>query len=124
MTKLERFQRGLAALVGLLVASRVLYGVFRDPDPRYHNPLSILLRVVVGGLVSFLIARRAVGKKLEPISWGVFAMLFTDGFERATSLQAMSSTAVCVTLALVGGLIELRLARAAQKGPFPRPESG
>lgn len=109
----ERFQRGLAAVVGVLATSRWLYGTFTDPDPRAGALPVIVLRVVVCGWLLFMFARRAISRKMTAFAWAVFALWFVDGIWRAKTGEGVMVGAICVALVLVGWGVENRLERAA-----------
>jgi hypothetical protein len=116
VSKLERLQRGLAALVGLGGSLRMLYGTFRDPDPRAHFPGIILLRIAICGYFLLMFARRARGRKLDAIGWAVFSLFLMEGIWRGANIQASVASALCVGLAIVGSALERRLESAAQQG--------
>jgi hypothetical protein len=124
MKKLEGFQRGLAALLGLVASWRMVHGTLHDPEPRAQFLAVIVFRFAFIGFIFFLFARRAAGKKMDAISWAVFALLFLDGTWKATSMLGSTIAAICVGLSIVGGVIERRLDAAqpavAADGASPR----
>lgn len=113
MRTLDRVQRVFAAFVGLFVSWRMLYSTFTDPNPNLHAPAVIVFRVAIIGLILFAFVRRAAGRKLDSIAWGAFAMVFTEGIWKATTMRGSIASFVAVGLAIVGGLIERRLEHAA-----------
>jgi len=114
--RLERWQRVVAALVGVGTSLAWLHGTFYDPDPRAHAIGVIVFRVAVCGAVLVIFMKRAAGKKMEPSSWAFLAFLLLQGIWRASTTWGSVLCAILGGVTVVGYLFEGRLVRTATPG--------
>src|SRR4051812_622110 len=98
MSRLEKLQRVLAALYGVLISSLWLVGTFRDPDPRAQSLDVILFRVAFSALPLYLFMKRALGRKMDAITWGLFSLWMFEGIWKASTVKGYVVAGICVAL--------------------------
>ena len=114
MGRPERFLRLIAALLGLAIALGAMRLVLREEDPRARSIVIVAIRLGYCGTFSFVLFRRAAGKKMGAIMWAVLAMGFVGETWKWKGTVEAVVRVTSVGVAFVAGFLELRQERAAQ----------
>ena len=109
----ERLLRLIAALVGLAMASAVMYALVRG---RAHQASLASIGSGVGfyGLISFAFFRRATGRKMDAFTWAAWAMFFLLCASDAKTTFGSAVLVTAAALAAGGSAIALRQERLAR----------
>jgi hypothetical protein len=119
MAKLEQRLRVIAALLGLSVLALSVCSIFRRSDPVDQRLDVIAVRIIFFAVLAAFFFRRAIGTKMEPVSWGMFAVFTIGWIAWFGNWVGAVASAVCTALASAGAFLELRRERAAQPGVEP-----
>jgi hypothetical protein len=122
---MERVQRSIALIAGLLTLAGLLYGTFHDPDPWDQRVWVIVFRLVWSALILSLFLQRVAGKRMDTFMWGIVALLVVPEIWDAKTALGAIILAIAVALILVAARIEHLLKRhASTNSARTTPETG